>query len=67
MSLNFTDFTQILISACINVHAGLGQQHVSSFLAAMEIPFLYHKTLKARERKIAAKTTSVTQESCLRL
>ena len=45
-------------------HAGLGQRHVSNFMAALEIPSLHHKSMKAREREIAPSMKKVAEESC---
>ena len=45
-------------------HAGLGQRHVTSFMAALEIPHLHHKSMKAREREICPTISKVAQESC---
>jgi hypothetical protein len=48
-------------------HTGLGETHVSSFLAALEIPHLHHKTMKQREREIAKSIDKVAKESSLRV
>ena len=44
--------------------AGSGQHQMSNFLAALEIPLLPPKSLKAREREIAPVFSQVPQESC---
>ena len=33
------------------MHAGVGETHVNYLLAALNVPFAHHKTLKRRERK----------------
>lgn len=33
------------------MHAGVGETHVNNLLAAINVPFVHHKTLKRRERK----------------
>ena len=33
-------------------HAGLGVQSVTSFFAALEIPFMHTRSMKEREREI---------------
>ena len=48
-------------------HTGLGEAHVSGFLAALEIPHLHHKSLKIREREIAKTIDKVAKESCQRV
>ena len=45
-------------------HAGIGQRHVSNFMAALEIQQLHHKSMKAREREISPAIQKVAEESC---
>ena len=33
------------------LHAGVGETHVNNLLAAINVPFIHHKTLKRRERE----------------
>ena len=33
------------------LHAGVGETHVNNLLAAINVPFVHHKTLKRRERE----------------
>ena len=49
------------------LHAGVGETHVNNLLAAINVPFVYHKTLKRREleagkglESLAAKTVKHT-------
>ena len=46
------------------LHSGLGETHVTKFLAALEIPALQHNALKSREREIAKHIEQHARISC---
>ena len=51
------------------LHAGVGETHVNNLLAAINVPFVHHKTLKRREREAGKGLESLarkTMEDALR-
>jgi len=46
------------------LHTGLGEKHVSTFLSALEIPSLHHKTMKQREREMGRHFIDTAKASC---
>ena len=46
------------------IHAGMGHQQIESMFSTIGIPTPHHKTLKRREREIAASVHAVAKDSC---
>ncbi|XP_069109309.1 uncharacterized protein [Argopecten irradians] len=46
------------------INGGFGETHVSSLLAALNIPSITHRNLKSREREVGAHLQLMAEESC---
>ena len=46
------------------LHSGLGHRQITSFMAAIEIEGLHHKSMKRREKEVEPHVLSVAKESC---
>ena len=45
------------------LHAGVGETHVNNLLAAINVPFVHHKTLKRREREAGKGLESLARKT----
>ena len=45
------------------LHAGVGETHINNLLAVINIPFVYHKTLKRKEREAGKGLESLARKT----
>jgi len=47
------------------LQSGMGVSHMTTFLAALEIPGLHHNSVRERQREVAKAVKRVAESSCL--